>query len=910
MSDKITRLAKDLEPFLVKLIHQGVGGGGGGSVAMATHPLASDWHSGALSDAQGPQFLKTDGSRMLVGNLSVGAGYTVDGVDISAHAQDPAAHHAPVTAGDGIALAGQQVAVSLYVAASGLKFVVGGLAVNPGNGVEVVSDLVRVDEDASFIWAGVHQFGQDPQVNANLDFIGAADREITAAQSIILAPATNIVLKPTSGVAELFTGKTVRATTHSDLVTGITGFSLFDRGSNQYQLSAFAGKFDELYARVFVADEVRLDRGEEYWSKSYGIVESDFVIPADEATVDVWFEEAPALGTAKIFTPGDWLQCRVIDWTTGIDMQTIWWEVVDAGALDYIQRADQTGSTPDRQQWRIRRKVGGTTGKTIRKGSVFLDAGIVGQGWVHLSALAQDNGPFLQMGSQTAAGTTTAAPVFTNYVRMGNLKGVGGISGDTWGFAAAKNLGTTIGSGYEGMVLDSDNGLRIYNAAIELHYGGTQTVGISAGGGIWLRTATDASGLGGNRSIYWIDGTGYYTGGILSHVGDGYRNIEMRAVNQSTGTARAILSADNSSAGPRLHVMRSGGVNTITNFGTDTVWWAANSNVLLQVPDNGVIRVSGGTTGSLFVIGTTRTIAQSLVGIGTYAEDTLTYPLTIQHNTSPYIEFRRAFVTSGYLGAVSAGGLFSGAAAYDMALRADGSNSLWLGSAGAGELHLVTNNTRRIAIMADGKVGIGNAAPAYALDTMGGRVRGTLAAKSTGTVGYVAIASGDATYTGLISWHLPAADGSAGTRLGYMGYHASDVALILENGAKFFVGGSAYINNNLTVAGNFGTWTEPGSFGTGWTNLDSANYTEASYRKIGDVVQLRGVVKRTSGSGVVIFTLPSGYRPVSGQRCVNASVSNGAACRVDVLPAGDVRWEGGGDASAYVSLDNIQFSTI
>lgn len=161
MPDKITRLAKDLEPFLVKLIHQGVSGGGGGQVAMATHPLASDWHSGALSDAQGPQFLKLDGSRMLVGNLPVAAGYTVDGVDISAHAANPDAHHARVTAGDGMVIVGQQVSLGLSPV-SGLEFATGrlqiadtlaggglvmsgkALAVGAGADIDVSADAVAV----------------------------------------------------------------------------------------------------------------------------------------------------------------------------------------------------------------------------------------------------------------------------------------------------------------------------------------------------------------------------------------------------------------------------------------------------------------------------------------------------------------------------------------------------------------------------------------------------------------------------------------------------------------------------------------------------------------------------------------------------------------------------------------------
>lgn len=63
-------------------------------------------HMGAISDGQAPQFLKADGSRSLVGNLSVADGATIDGVDISAHAGDTDIHVAhsgvSITAGNGL----------------------------------------------------------------------------------------------------------------------------------------------------------------------------------------------------------------------------------------------------------------------------------------------------------------------------------------------------------------------------------------------------------------------------------------------------------------------------------------------------------------------------------------------------------------------------------------------------------------------------------------------------------------------------------------------------------------------------------------------------------------------------------------------------------------------------------------
>jgi hypothetical protein len=66
-----------------------------------TAPLTSDDHgalSGLADDDHG-QYLRTDGTRNLTGNLGVLTGKTIDGVDISAHVADADAHHAEASGG-------------------------------------------------------------------------------------------------------------------------------------------------------------------------------------------------------------------------------------------------------------------------------------------------------------------------------------------------------------------------------------------------------------------------------------------------------------------------------------------------------------------------------------------------------------------------------------------------------------------------------------------------------------------------------------------------------------------------------------------------------------------------------------------------------------------------------------------
>ena len=95
-----TQLANEVWPLLLPKVAAMLAGvrvgaaGGGAGGEVGEHALSGGLHTGALADVQAPQFLKLDGSRALTGNLAVATGVTIDGVDLSAHAADPDAHHA------------------------------------------------------------------------------------------------------------------------------------------------------------------------------------------------------------------------------------------------------------------------------------------------------------------------------------------------------------------------------------------------------------------------------------------------------------------------------------------------------------------------------------------------------------------------------------------------------------------------------------------------------------------------------------------------------------------------------------------------------------------------------------------------------------------------------------------------
>ena len=107
----------------------GAGAGGGGDHGGLT----------GLFDDDHLQYLLTTGGRPLTGNLTVSPGATIDGVDISGHAADPAAHHAPVTAANyGIQLTGQAVGARLSSYNPGLTITTGlTVLLPPSSGLEL-----------------------------------------------------------------------------------------------------------------------------------------------------------------------------------------------------------------------------------------------------------------------------------------------------------------------------------------------------------------------------------------------------------------------------------------------------------------------------------------------------------------------------------------------------------------------------------------------------------------------------------------------------------------------------------------------------------------------------------------------------------------------------------------------------
>lgn len=97
-----------------------------------------------------------------------------------------------------------------------------------------------------------------------------------------------------------------------------------------------------------------------------------------------------------------------------------------------------------------------------------------------------------------------------------------------------------------------------------------------------------------------------------------------------------------------------------------------------------------------------------------------------------------------------------------------------------------------------------------------------------------------------------------------------------------------------------------GTYAANWSKDEAADTSPLSYRKVGDIVYLRGLVKSSSSAtGQTIFTLPAGYRPDDDLYIAGSSADESA--RIIVQDTGGVVYANGGNATTWVSLDGISF---
>ena len=119
-------------------------------------------------------------------------------------------------------------------------------------------------------------------------------------------------------------------------------------------------------------------------------------------------------------------------------------------------------------------------------------------------------------------------------------------------------------------------------------------------------------------------------------------------------------------------------------------------------------------------------------------------------------------------------------------------------------------------------------------------------------------------------------------------------------------------SHTLVSATDYGAWTAltPNAAGN-WANYGDATWANLSYRKLGDSIELGGLVKRTSGTVGIIGTLPVGFRPTKqrGGPVIFSVSGTYYVGRLDIKTNGDIflLTNGGVTVVDFLFLDNVSY---
>lgn len=503
--------------------------GGASGVDLSSHSLSGALHTGVLADSQGPQFLLRGGGRSLTGDWAVDDGVKIDGVDISAHVGNANAHHnqahvlatalalgpdhsiSGATSGHVLRASGATTALfarlnhtdleptsitsdqhhaQLHAILDTAHHSYSGGAAYDLFGLSAPSTLARLSP--SYDVSG----GASAVLRSNAGALGLdtlTTAQILAPVNLRLSPTIDLLLSP-GGDVLLGDGLTFRTETFSTAYP-IEGAVLTETDvAGQYALTVGVISADELRTRVFVADEVRIERGKETWGKSYGITVSDFTTPAAiGGTVSITFESS-AMIPGALFSLNDFVVFRTIDIDTGVVLSEAWGQMTAytlTNVVPYWEGILPNDYIPDlyfptidlgttTQDWEFTLRHGDTN-QRIAAGNLGLDYGQSGQSYISFDVTDPVSAPNMRIRRWT--GSTPWAPASNDdTVYIGNLGGVALADGDR-GIWVQNEAGTS-------WVEMSDAGNRLRNASIELWNGGDQTVNIGATGlDFWMGTS-------------------------------------------------------------------------------------------------------------------------------------------------------------------------------------------------------------------------------------------------------------------------------------------------------------------------------------------------------------------------------------------------------------------------------------
>ena len=230
--------------------------------------------------------------------------------------------------------------------------------------------------------------------------------------STLTLPNSNTLTGGTNAVS-FSAGATFANTISSAVYTSeTTGWGISSAGKADFRYLYI----DELHAKYFITDLEQSLAGGQIISKSVASVASNFTLPAAGGSGSLVVEEMQGF-TGQVFTDGDLIRLRQTTRTANNSLT-----IADAwGTVVYVSR--DTSTMPTTQTYTFTRSSGGLAGNasgTISAGTLALDYGTTGNGYVETTAVDGSYSPYQQVVTWTTHPLTTT----TTKTRMGKLTGI------------------------------------------------------------------------------------------------------------------------------------------------------------------------------------------------------------------------------------------------------------------------------------------------------------------------------------------------------------------------------------------------------------------------------------------------------------------------------------------------------
>jgi hypothetical protein len=447
----LSDLAADLKPFILRWI-------GGDSTTNSAGVV--------LSPSQYPDALLRDGTRSLLGNMAVGSGVTIDGVDIDVFKADTLAWQSGHLAASD---PHTQYAFDVTQMVAGAGLTGGGTLgadrtfhVGAGTGITVNADDVAVNTGYAFNWSASHIFSAGAKIDlAQVVEFGAnvAGKETNAGKigyGAFTTGALDIVGAGTSvRHVKLWDNTWIPGYIGSQTYTSqTTGWRIDSAGAADLRYLFV----DEMHAKSFIADLEQALAGGQIISKSVAMLGKAFTAPAAGSTTTLWVRDLPSAPGMAAFQSGDIVRVRTFARASGSLSISDCWGVVTS-------YADGSGADEGLQSWTFTRSSGGnagamTAGTTVNVDSIVLDYGTSGNGIWETNAI---DGVYGANSPYTQAVQWTTHPATGSVVRYraGKLDGWSAsyTGTNTFGFAAGNSAATWVAA-------EATNGFRVMYGSV------------------------------------------------------------------------------------------------------------------------------------------------------------------------------------------------------------------------------------------------------------------------------------------------------------------------------------------------------------------------------------------------------------------------------------------------------------